>query len=251
MTELSSVGQPGPARHTLIADHDVEAFFTSAVPHRQSWGGPNVNLSMTVRRFGRLILAVLGGFVLAVALAVPASARTPVDPSTLNPPPPAEFNPVCFRDGSHITCDIAFSEPPVVDAPSGIMCGSTELLISLSRSVVGKRLYDADGNLLQRHFREYFDNGRFLNPDTGLVALWTQHDTDIQNLAVPGDPSTGTETQSGLLTRIWLPDGGTIVSDTGHILIDVATDELIKASAHHPIVFGDPSVLATLCAALD
>ena len=77
-----------------------------------------------------------------------------MDPSTLNPAPPAEFSPVCFRDGSHITCDIAFSEPDVVDAPSGIVCGGTELLISLSRSVVGKRTYDADGNLLQRHFRE-------------------------------------------------------------------------------------------------
>jgi hypothetical protein len=77
-----------------------------------------------------------------------------------------------------------------VDAPSGIICGGTELLISLSRSVVGKRTYDADGNLLQRHFREYFDNGRFLNPDRGLVAFWTQHHTDIQNLAVPGDPAS-------------------------------------------------------------
>jgi hypothetical protein len=208
-----------------------------------------VNVSRTVRRFSRLIIAVTGGLVLTAALAAPASARTPVDPSTLNPPPPPEFNPVCFVDGSHITCDIAFSDPDVVDAPSGIVCGGTELLDSHSRSVVGKRFYDADGNLLQRHFRESLD-GTFLNPDTGRVALWTQHDTVISNLAVPGDFATGTESQRGE-SRVWLPDGGTILTDAGLLIFDAATGEIVKASAHHPFVFGDPAALATLCAALD
>ena len=206
-----------------------------------------MNVSMVVRRFSRLILVVMGGLVLTVALAAPASARTPVDPSTLNPAPPDSFNAVCFLDGSHITCDLAFSDPDVVDAPSGIVCGGTELLFSQSRSVVGKRTYDADGNLLQRHFRESLD-GTFRNPDTGLVALWTQHDTVIHNLAVPGDLATGTEAVSGVLTRVWLPDGGTILTDAGRLVQNDATGELVKLSAHHPFVLGD---LAPLCAALD
>jgi hypothetical protein len=58
-----------------------------------------VKVSMAVRRFSRLILVVLGGLVLTVALAAPASARTSVDPSTLNPAPPDSFNAVCFLDG--------------------------------------------------------------------------------------------------------------------------------------------------------
>jgi hypothetical protein len=122
-----------------------------------------VNVRRTVRRFSRLILAVTGGLVLIVALATPASARTPVDPSTLNPPPPDFFNAECYLDGSHISCDLAFSDPAVVDEPTGIVCDGTELLSSFSRSVVGKRTYDADGNLLQRHFREDVD-GTFRNP---------------------------------------------------------------------------------------
>ena len=213
-------------------------------------GGSNVNVSMTVRRFSRLILAVTGGLVLAVALATPASARTPVDPSTLNPAPPASFNAVCYREGNHISCDLAFTDPDVVNDPSGIICDGTELLASFSRSVVGKRTYDADGNLLQRHFRESLD-GTFRNPDTGRVALWTQHDTVISNLAVPGDQATGTESSSGLLTRVWLPGGGTILTDAGRLLFDAATGELVKVSGHHPLVLGDPSALAALCAALD
>jgi len=214
---------------------------------------PNANLSVTVRRFGWLILAVMGGLVLTVALAAPASARTRVDPSTLNSAPPASFNAVCFRDGSHIRCDLAFSDPDVVDASSGIVCDGTELLVSQSRSVVGKRFYDADGNLLQRHFRESLD-GTFSNPDTGLGALWTQHDTVISNLAVPGDTATGTEAVSGLDSRVWLPGGGTILTDAGRFVVDVAADEVVKISAHHPFDeyfrLGDPAALAPLCAAL-
>lgn len=208
---------------------------------------------MTVRRFSRLILAVTGGLVLAVALATPASARTPVDPSTLNPAPPASFNAVCFLDGSHISCDLAFSDPDVVDDPSGILCDGTELLASFSRSVVGKRTYDAAGNLLQRHFRESLD-GSFRNPDTGRVALWRQQDTVISNLAVPGDLATGTESQTGLW-RVWLPDGGTILTDAGRLIFDAASGEAVKVSAHHPFDtyyrLGDPSALEPLCAALD
>lgn len=209
-----------------------------------------MNVSMNVRR---LIIAVTSGLVLTVALALPASARTPVDPSTLNPAPPESFNAVCYRDGSHITCDLAFSDPDVVEEPSGIICGGTELLVSQTRAVVGKRTYDADGNLLQRHFRESLD-GTFRNPDTGLFAFWTQHDTVIHNLAVPGNTATGTEHVSGLITRAWLPDGRTIQIDAGILIADDSTGELVKVSAHHPFVAyfnGDSSALASLCAALD
>ena len=125
-----------------------------------------MNTRTAVRRCRRLILALTGALLLTTSLATSASARTPVDPSTLNPPPPASFNAVCYRDGSHISCDLAFSDPDMVDQPSGIVCNGTELLVSQSRSVVGKRTYDAAGNLLQRHFREsltgtYTDPARF------------------------------------------------------------------------------------------
>jgi len=211
-----------------------------------------VNVNMAVRRFSRRILAVTGGLVLTLALAAPASARTPVDPGTLNPAPP--LNASCSRDESHITCDFAFSDPDIVDQPSGIICGGTELLVSQSRAVVAKRIYHAGGNLLQGHFVESFD-GTFRNPDTGRVALWTQHDTVIHDLAVPCDVATGTEHIGGLSTRVWLPKGGTILTDAGHTVVDDATGDVVALSAHHPFDtyyrLGGPSALASLCAALD
>ena len=103
-----------------------------------------------------LSAAVAGVLMVLLPLAVPSAsaAQVSVDPSTLNPPVPAEFNASCVRVGNHISCSLAFSDPDIADEPSGIVCDGTELRDSQSRSVVGKRLYDANGNLLQRHFRE-------------------------------------------------------------------------------------------------
>src|SRR5262245_61734372 len=112
----------------------------------------------------RLSAGVVLALVVLLLLA-PGSAgagRQPIDPSTLNPPVPAEFNATCFPEGSHISCSLAFSDPDVIDEPTGILCDGNELLFSQSRSVVGTRLYDAAGNLLRRHFRESFD-GTFTN----------------------------------------------------------------------------------------
>ncbi|GAA2165906.1 hypothetical protein FHX52_0921 [Humibacillus xanthopallidus] len=196
-------------------------------------------------------LAVAG--LLGIGIAAPASAREAIDPNSLNPAPPASFNATCYRNGSHIACDLAFSDPPVVDDDSGIVCDGTAIHISQFRSVVGKRLYDAGGNLLQRHFRETLD-GTFTNPRTGQVVLWTQHDTVIHDLAVPGDTSTGAEKVSGLETRAWLPGGGTVLTDAGRFVTDVSTDEVVSISAHHPFDdyfrLGDASAVAPLCAAL-
>jgi hypothetical protein len=51
------------------------------------------------------------------------------------------------------------------------------------------------------------------------------------------------------------PDGGTILTDAGRLIFDLATGEAINVSAHHPFDtffrLGDPSGLAPLCAALD
>lgn len=121
------------------------------------------------------------------------------------------------------------------------------------RSVVGKRVYDAAGDLLQRHFREYFD-GTFTDPDNGPVVSWTQHDTVVHNLGVPGDLASGATMISGLGTRAWVPSGGTVLTDAGTALIDSAADEVVTPPAHHPfdVCFrlGDASALAPLCAAV-
>ena len=191
--------------------------------------------------------------VLLLAAPGAGAGRQPVDPGTLNPPVPAEFHATCSQVGNHISCSLAFSDPDVLGEPSGIVCDGTELVFTQTRSVVGTRSYDASGDLLQRHFRESL-GGTLTNPDTGKVALWAQHDTVINNLSIPGDLGSGTEQISGLVQRVWLEGGGTILTDSGTTLVDVSTGEALRSSAHHPFDAyfgqGDTTALAPLCAAL-
>ncbi len=115
------------------------------------------------RAVARAVLAALVG---ALALAGPAAARTPVDPGTLNPPPPDFFNAQCYKGAGGTVCTLHFSDDPFADEPSGIVCDGTELVFSQERSVVGKRFYDANGALVQRHFGEWM-SGTYSNPVTG------------------------------------------------------------------------------------
>ena len=82
-----------------------------------------------------------------------------------------------------------------------------------------------------------------------------QHDTILHNLSVPGDVDSGTIRITGLITRAWLPGGGSILLDAGTILEDSATGELIHEGGPHPFrdyfADGDTSALQPICDALD
>ncbi|HEY3335287.1 MAG TPA: hypothetical protein VGK16_08665 [Candidatus Limnocylindrales bacterium] len=196
---------------------------------------------------------VVAAMIAAVAIAGPVAARETVDPNTLNPAPPDFFNAECYEGAGGTLCTLHFSDDPIVDEPSGIVCGSTELLFSQERSVVGKRTYDGDGNLVQRHFRETL-SGTFTNPHTGTSVPWFQHDTIVHDLSVPGDLDSGTIRTTGLLTRVWVPGGGSVLLDAGTILEDSATGDLIHEGGMHPFrdyfANGDADALQALCDAL-
>jgi hypothetical protein len=206
------------------------------------------------KHLATLARVTVGAALAALTLATPAAARTPVDPNTLKPAPPDFFNAACERTGSQIICTLHFDTvDDVFEEPSGIVCGSTELLFSQQRAVVGKRYYDADGNLLVRHFRETF-TGDFTNPDTGKVATWTQHDTVIHHLATPGDVASGTTSVSGQVAHVRGPDGRTILIGAGRMLINESNGEIISLHGPHPFdeyfAFGDSHALDAICDAL-
>ena len=204
----------------------------------------------TLTRVARLV--ALAGIATA-SLVAPVAAREPVDPNTLTPPPPDFFNATCYDQGRGVTCDLAFSDPDIVDEPSGVVCDGTELLISQTRSVVGKRFYDRAGLLLQRHFREAF-TGSLTNPDTGLRVDFVAHDTVIHDLGVPGDVATGTTSITGQPGRFFLPGGATVLVDAGQVILDESTGEIL--SSHGPHHFddyfarGDSHALDPICDAV-
>jgi hypothetical protein len=204
----------------------------------------------------KLVPLIMVGFTALFALAPQASAFAgqSVDPSTLNPPPPPEFNPTCAATGFGTLCHLSFSDPPLVAAPSGIVCSGPstfEVLISLTRSVEGRRYYDRNANLTQRHFRESLA-GTFINPLTGATVNFIQDDTVIQTLAVPGDIDTGNTTVSGR-QRLWVNKGGTVLIDAGRVIF-APDGSVIKEAGPHPFnayfVFGDTTALQPLCDAL-
>jgi len=198
-------------------------------------------------------LLVVAASVIALAFPAIVAAKTPVDPATLTPPPPPQFNPVCERVGNGIICEVVFTDPLVVDEPSGVVCGGTELLFSQTRSVVGKRFYDADGFLLRRHFHEDV-SGTWTNPVTGATASFAGGFTTLHDLAVPGDLASGTSQVTGSV-RIYVPGAGTILhADAGRFVLDEATGTVLAQSGQHPFEDyfgnGDLSALDALCSAL-
>ena len=198
----------------------------------------------------RVARSVLVAAALTLSLVAPAAAKEPIDPNTLNPPPPAEFNPTCERLGGGIVCDLAFSDPPLFDEPSGIICDGTEILFSQTRSVVGKRFYDAEGNLLKRQFREDLA-GTYSNPSTGEVIGWETHATNIHVLSVPGDLASGISSGAG--SGRWFElDGATILVDAGRLVFG-PTGILESHGPHHFDDYferGDLDALQPICDAL-
>ena len=209
---------------------------------------------MHLTRFARLLLA---GFIALFAVMTPrsVSASQIVDPSTLNPPPPPQFNPVCKAVGSGTICTIEFIETHGPE-PMGLICGtgsnSFEVISSDTRTVTGRRYYDQNGDLTRRHFREVFV-GTLTNPLTGASLDFVQADTILHDLAVAGDVNTGTEAITGS-TRVSRPQGGVVLVAAGRLVIDVSDGTLLFEAGQHPFDdyfgSGDTAALQPICDAL-
>jgi len=208
---------------------------------------------MVRNQFHRSLVGLALAAVAGLALVGGAAAREPIDPATLTPPPPVSFNASCTSQGAHILCNLAFSDPPIVDEPSGIVCDGVELSFSQTRDVVGKRWYTEGGLLLQRHFSEDIA-GTLTHPDTGATLGFVQSNTIVHDLAVPGDVATGVSKVTGANFRVFVPGGRTVLVDAGWFAVDEATGELVDWAGpkHLDDYFarGDEHALDALCAAI-
>lgn len=211
---------------------------------------------MSTHRFFNLFIVLTVAALFALVPQAVVFAGQSVDPTTLNPPPPPQFNPTCEAVGSGTICHLAFTDPPTIAEGTGIICGSGnksfEVLDTSTRSVEGRRYYDRNGNLTQRHFREVIV-GTLTNSFTNTSVSYDQGDTIIHNLAIPGDVDTGTETITGSL-RVHQLNGGIVLVDVGRTVL-AADGTLITETGQHPLdayfVFGDTSALQPLCDALE
>jgi hypothetical protein len=206
---------------------------------------------MKLQHFSRLLLVTL-------TLLISSTPRTlfaqhSVDPATLNPPIPPEFNPVCKSVGAGTICTVQFTQ--VSAGGSGVICptagGTYEVLQTQTRSVEGHRYYDQNGDLTRRLFHEV-DTGTFSNPIAHVSVSFSLRGTTLHDLSVPGDINSGTLVMTGS-NRVFLPRGGVVVFEAGRI-ISSGDGTFLSESGPHPFVdyfeLGDTAGLQPLCDAL-
>jgi hypothetical protein len=138
-----------------------------------------------------------------------ATARTTVDPSTLTPTPNPAGNPVCGWTGSQIQC-LADRSFTVTDADTGISCAGGELLETSQRHIHRHYYYNADRLLTSTITQEWVDGILYVK-ETGQLVRWTDTDTGIQSLSVPGDNSTGVGINSGANLHFYPASGGSVL----------------------------------------
>jgi len=196
-------------------------------------------------------LTVLVGLGLVLATA-PAVMGLGIDPATLNPAPP-DFYTCRATDGGAI-CNAHTVDTYAFEA-TGIVCGSggssVELLDSGIRDVRATRWYDRDLNLVRRQRTFLFRDTYLTNRATGVTLTYSQHNTDNEVLATPGDPDSSTLYSHGHMTMT-APGFGTVVLDAGQVIVGPSGDLEFRAG---PSEFGDYldgrlDVIDDLCAAL-
>ena len=189
----------------------------------------------------------------AVILASAALAGQPVT-QQLNPPPPPWQTCKAVGDGTFCEGTNVESDGPY---DTGIVCGSGATAFDIFDTSTDAysvwKKFDTDGNLVRRVFHDHYTFGQFSNPLNGAVVPYTQTDTRIDVLAVPGDLDSATETTTWS-SVFHLPGSGAPVFWNSGRTVQFPILGPTEFSAGRLDFFqlsdGDTSVLDPLCAAL-
>jgi hypothetical protein len=173
---------------------------------------------------------------------------------TLNPPPPSWQTCKAVGDGTICAGTNVESYGP---QDTGIVCGSGASAFDIFDAGTDDysvwKKFDADGNLVRRVFHDHYTFGQFSNPLTGAAVPYTQTDTRIDVLAVPGDLDSATETTTWQ-SLFHVPGAGAPVFWNSGRTVQFPIFGPTEFSAGRLDFFrlfaGDTSVLDPLCAAL-
>ena len=170
--------------------------------------------------------------------ALPVAAGQPIDVTTLNPVPPDIYT--CSATGGGAVC-FAHTVEAYENEPTGLICGSGasayEILDSGIRDIHARREYDRNLDLTRRIRNFLFRDAHFTNPLNGHTVGYSQQNTDIAVLTIPGDLSSAVTPERGHLT-LNVPGMGSVIHESHN------------QSDFIPYFEGDASAIAELCAAL-
>ena len=127
-------------------------------------------------------------------------------------------------------------EGTFIDEGASAACGFP-VLVEFSGVQTVQVLYDAAGNPVRLQIH---GNGEATFSANGITLR------EIERGQIFIDLVEGTDTEVGLLFRVFLPDGGTAIADVGRLVFD-AEGNLTFEAGPHPALHGD---FAALCAAL-
>jgi hypothetical protein len=127
-------------------------------------------------------------------------------------------------------------EDHFIDEGASAACGFP-VQVDGSGVVTFQVLFDAAGNPIRVQIHENIEGTFSAN---GITLR------EIERGQIFRDRVEGTDTEIGLLFRVFLPGGGTAIADVGRLVFD-AEGNLIFEAGPHPALHGD---FAALCAAL-
>jgi hypothetical protein len=127
-------------------------------------------------------------------------------------------------------------EDTFIDEGASAACGFP-VLADISGVQTIQFLYDAAGNLIRVQIHGNTEGTFSAN---GITLR------QIERGQIFIDLVEGTDTEVGLLFRVFLPDGGTVIADVGRLVFDAEGNVIFEAGPH-PALHGD---FAALCAAL-
>jgi hypothetical protein len=200
------------------------------------------------------IFLVLSACVAAALLPSSSVAGQPVT-QPLNPPPLSWQTCKAVGDGTICQGTNVESYGPV---DTGIVCNSGASAFDIYDAGTDDysvwKKFDTDGNLVRRVFHDHYSFGQFSNPLSGKAVPYTQTDTRIDVLAVPGDPGSATETTTWQ-SLFHLPGAGAPVFWNSGRTVQFPIFGPTEFSAGRLGFWqlfdaGDTSVLDPLCAAL-
>jgi hypothetical protein len=208
----------------------------------------------------RAVLVLSGLCVTGALIAVtPGLAGQPVT-QTLNPPVPPYYS--CKAVGNGTICTgtpPVESYGPIDTAVEGtpIVCGSGaasfDVFDAATDQVTARRVYDADGNLVRRVLTDDYSFGEFSNPLTRTTVPYSQSDIRTDDLAIPGDLGSATETTTWNIHFHSKGGGAPVLVNTGRTV--TAPDGALESRSGRLEFFdvfadGDTSLLGPLCLAL-
>jgi hypothetical protein len=174
-------------------------------------------------------LSGFGSLVLAVTFQI-----MPTSASSLEPTPPPFVT--CKTAGSltHCSGTVDLTQTAV---SSGFSCSSFEILENALVDLDFRLTYNADGKATgwEIHVNQPLPGGRNIwfnatDPSKSLPQVGNWNVT--LDFVTPGDFATVVETDSGLLSRVVLPDGGSIALDAGKTVFDRDFNVLFEAGRH-------------------